>query len=250
VRGRAHSVHPMPTLLAAIAFLAGRPPGPAGDLERQLQSAGLSSLPFRIEGIIRAAELIGQTVPFSLTETQRSRLVHSLSAQSLDSIVRVARRAIERRGLTTVEEVSRELLDTAPEAAGSRLIADVLTGADDLCWLDQSLDWFWLPSVARNPVLRRIRKILSVANPIRFSELYTGVDREYRLQRDAPPPAVLQELCRQIPGLKVSGECVEAHPKIDPHEVLGQLEQAIVDVLLEHGGLMRRADLAAVSRAV
>ena len=246
VRRRRQLLPPAPALARAISFIADQTPGSADDIELKLQSSALSFLPFRIEGILRAAELFGKTAPFSLTATLHSRLVHSLSPQSLDAIIRVARRAIERRGLATIKAVSAELLEAAPEAAGSRLIVDVLTGANDFRWLDQSSEWFWLPAVARNPVVRRIRKILSVANPIRFPELYAGVARESRLRSDSPAPAVLQELCRQIPGVRVAGEYIEAVPRIDPHQILGELEEAIVDVLVEHGGMMRRADLAAV----
>lgn len=248
VRRRGSASSAAPALEKAVAFIASHVPGFADDIERKLQSTGLSGRPFRIEGIIRAAELFARPVPFSLTETQKFRLVHSLAPQALDAIIRVARRAIERRGLATLDTVSGELREVAPGAAGSRLIADLLDGAGNLRWLDQSAGWFWLPDVPRNPVVRRIRKILSVANPVRLGDLCAGVARESGLQSDAPPAAVLLELCRQTPGVMVAGECIQAEPAINPSEVLGELEQAIVGVLVEHGGVMRRADLAVVCR--
>ena len=245
MRRRSPASPPAPILIGAISFIAANAPGFADDIEPKLQSAGLSSLPFRIEGILRAAELFGKPVPFSLTETQRARLVHSFSPQFLDAIVNAARRTIERLGLATLRSVSTALADAAPEAADRGFIADVLSGAGDFRWLDQYSEWFWLPAVPRNPVVRRIRKILAVANPVRFTELCAGVAREYRLQSESPPPAVLLELCRQIPGMRVAGEFVEADPRIDLREVLGEVEQAIVELLAAQGGPMRRADLAA-----
>jgi len=237
-----------PVLDAAIAFIRAHTPGLAGDIEGKLQSSGLSALPFRIEGILRAAELFGRPAPFSLTETPKVRLVHSLSPPALDAIIRAARRAVERRGVATLHAVSAELRGLAPETAGSRLIADLLNGAENIRWLDEAAGWFWLPDVPRNPVVRRVRKVLSVANPVRLAELCAGVARESRLQSDPPPPAVLLELCRQTPGLRVDGESIAAEPAIDPREVLGDLEHAIVEVLVEQGGVMRRADLAVVCR--
>jgi len=245
MRRRSPASPPAPILTGAISFIAANAPGFADDIEPKLQSAGLSSLPFRIEGILRAAELFGKPVPFSLTETQRARLVHSLSPHSLDAIVRAARRTIERLGLATLRSVATALADIAPEAADTGFIADVLSGAGDFRWLDQSSEWFWLPAVPRNPVVRRIRKILAVANPVRSTELCAGIAREYRLQSESPPPAVLLELCRQIPGMRVAAEFVEADPRIDLREVLGEVEQSIVELLVARGGLMRRADLAA-----
>jgi len=248
VRRRAHDLSPAPILKKALAFIAAHTPGFAGDIERELASAGLSTRPFRIEGIIRAAELFAGTVPFSLTETEKARLVHSLSPQALDAIIKVARRAVERRGLATLDTVSAELREVAPEAAASRLIADVLNGAENIRWLDVSAGWFWLPDVPRNPLVRRVRKILSVANPVRAAELCAGVARESSLRSYSPPTAVLLELCRQIPGLRVCGESIQADPGISPHEVLGELEEAIVDILASHGGVMRRADLCTICR--
>lgn len=248
VRRRGEDSRPAPVLVKALSLIAGQTPGHADSIERQLQAAGLSTLPFRIEGILRAAELFSLTAPFSLTETQNARLVHSLSSEALDAIIRVARRAIELRGVTTLKTVSAELRELTPEAVDCRLIADLLNGAGNVRWLDEADGWFWLPGVPRNPVVRRIRKILSVANPVRLADLCAGVARESRLQSDAPPPAVLLELCRQTPGLQVAGDAIAAEPAISPQEVLGELEQAIVEVLVKQGGVMRRADLAVICR--
>ena len=248
VKRRGNDSPPGPALKKAFAFVARHTPGVADDIERELQSAGLSTGPFRIEGIIRAAEFFARTVPFALTETQKARLVHCLAPQSLDAIIRVARWAVERRGLATIDTVSAELREVAPEAADCRLIADVLKGAGNVRWLDESAEWFWLPDVPRNPLVRRIRKILSVANPARFEELCAGITRESRPRSDSTPAAVLLELCRQIPGVRVVGKYIEADPRISPHEVLGELEQASVEILVEHGGVMRRADLATACR--
>ena len=246
VKRRGSELVAAPALAKAIAFVAARTPGFAHEIEEKLQAAGLTAGPFRVEGILRAAELFGKSAPFLVTETQRDRLVHSLPPESLDAVVRVARRAIERWGVASLDAVSSEVRDAAPEAADKRLIANVLTGAGDLCWLDATPEWFWLPSVSRNPLVRRIRRVLSVANPVRASELCAAVTRDYRLQSHSPPPAVLRELCRQLPGLRVADEYIEADPGIPPREVLGETEAAIVDVLAERGGVMRRAELASV----
>jgi hypothetical protein len=227
-----------------LSFVAGCIPARAEEIESKLPAAGLSEQPFRIEGLIRAAELFGRKPAFSLAELPKGRLVHGLSTQSLDAVVRAARRAIERRGVTTIHAVAADLLETVPEAAERRVITKVLEGAEDLRWLDQPAEWFWLPDVPRNPLVRRIRKILAMANPVPLSKLCAGIAREYRLQSYSPPAAVLLELCRQTPGVLVEGDLIKAEPPISPRGVLCETEQAIVDVLLEHGGAMRRAGLA------
>jgi len=241
---RAHP--PAPALERTLAFVAERIPAWADEIEPVLPAAGLSARPFRIEGVIRAAELLDRKPLFSITETPKARLVHALAPRSLDAVVRVARRAIERHGVTTVDAVAADLLETAPEAADNRLISTVLAGAGEFRWLDRSSEWFWLPDVPRNPLVRRLKKILSVANPVRFGELCTSIARDYRLQSFAPPAAILLELCRQVAGVQVEGDQIRADPKIDPHRVLSEVEEAIVNVLLTEGGVMRRAHLASL----
>jgi hypothetical protein len=244
---RGASVCPQaPVLGRTLDFIAQCIPGFAHEIESKLQAAGLSATPFRIEGIIRAAELFDREPPFSVTEASKGRLVHGLSMQSLDAVVRAARRTVVRRGVTTIQAVAADLRDAVPESIDGRLIASVLAAGTDIRWLDRASEWFWLPDVPRNPLVRRIRKILSVANPVRFSELYAGIAREYRLQSLSPPAEVLVELCRQAPGVQVESDWIKAEPAIDPQEVLSELEQAIVDVLIANGRVMRRAELASV----
>jgi hypothetical protein len=235
-----------PALGRALAFIDRRVPAPAFEIELKMPAAGLSAMHFRIEGILRAAELFGHKPSFSLTAMAKGRLVHRLSMQSLDTVLRTARRAIERRGVTTIETLAADLLETAPEAADGRLLTAVLTVGEDLRWLDPLKEWFWLADVPRNPLVRRIRKVLSMANPVRFAELCSGIAREYRLQSYSPPAAILLELCRQTPGVQVERDWIRAEPRPDPRAVLGEMEQAIADVLLANGGVMRRADLASV----
>jgi len=246
VKRMADAHPPAPALERTLRFIAERMPAWADEIEPKLLSNGLSARAFRIEGVIRAAELLGRKPPFTITETPKARLVHALSPQALEAVLRVARRAIERHGVTTVNAVGADLLGVAPEAADSRIITTVLAGAEEFRWLDRSSEWFWLPGVPRNPVVRRIRKILSVANPVRFAELCVGIAREYRLQSFAPPAAILLELCRQVAGVQAEGDQIRADPKIDPHRVLSEVEEAIVNVLLTEGGVMRRAHLASL----
>jgi hypothetical protein len=234
------------TLDQSLACIAGSVPGWADEIESKLHAAGLTAKPFRIEGVMRAAELFGREPSFSVTETSKARLVHRLSTQALDRIVRTARRAIERTGIATIRSVAADLVQIVPEVADGHLIGLVLALAEDCRWLDRASEWFWLPEVPRNPLLRRVRKILSVANPVRLSELCAGLAREHRVQSYSAPPAVLSEWCRQVPGLRVEGDNIFAEPGIEPCTVLSEMEAAILDVLVVRGRIMRCADLASV----
>src|SRR5713226_6345246 len=83
-----------PTLDRTIAFVADRMPAPAGEIEAELRTQRLTSGLFRLEGVIKAAELLGRRLPFSITEVGEERLVHARDIPSIDMIVRIARRLI------------------------------------------------------------------------------------------------------------------------------------------------------------
>jgi hypothetical protein len=232
-----------PVLDRTISFLSQYVPGRADEMERKLLSEGLSDVPFRLEGLIRAAELLGRAPPFSVTKTKRLRLVHCRPAHVIETIVRVGRRTIEHRGIATIGDVFARLRE-ADREGGHQFVADVLSGEEDFHWLDPTGLWFWLSSVVRNRVVIRIQKILSVANPVRIAALRAGIARDYRMRECQAPAGVLLELCRQITGLQVDADIVRAAPPISRDSVLRAKEKRVLDLLARNGGLMRRESLA------
>jgi len=113
-------------------------------------------------------------------------------------------------------------------------------------WLGQSADWFWLSDKPNNRVLNRIRKILSIANPINISELRAGIGRDRSMKGFSPPKRVLLEFCRQAPGLRVNDETVKAEPAVNSDDVLSQVERDIVHIFSEHGGTMATSEFTSV----
>lgn len=239
-----HSRQPFtPVLDRTISFLAQHIPGRADEIERKLLSEGLSEVPFRLEGLIRAVELLDRKLPFSVIQTKRVRLVHHRPVHVIETIVRAGRRTIEHRGIATIGDVLLRLCDADGEG-GPQFVGDVLSSEEDFQWLDPTELWFWLSSVARNPMVTRIRKILSVANPVRVTALQAGIARDYRMRGLVAPARVLLELCRQIAGLQVDADVVRAAPPISRKRVLLAKEKRVLDLLARNGGLMRRASLA------
>lgn len=126
-----------PALDAAIKFVVERSPGRAEGIEVQMHESGLTQGISRLEGVIEAAKFLGRTPPFRVTETRGERIVHSEAIESAEKIVQIG----------------------------------VLAGESGFQWLDRPAGWFWVASVPRNSLVNRIEKILSIANPIRVSEL-------------------------------------------------------------------------------
>src|SRR6266851_5670292 len=98
-----------PTLDRTIAFVVDRMPSAAGEIEAEMRSQWLTSGLFRLEGVIKAAELLGRRLPFSITEVKGERLVHARDIPSLDTIVRIARRVITHWGMATLSNVVAEV---------------------------------------------------------------------------------------------------------------------------------------------
>src|ERR1700674_5896345 len=235
-----------PTLDRTIAFLVDRMPAPAEEIEAELRFQRLTSGLFRLEGVINAAELLGRRLPFSITEVKGERLVHTRDIPSIDMIVRIAPRLISLWGMATISNVVADVRKLKPSACDRNLVVSALTCLGGFHWLEQSADWFWLSDSPDNRVLSRIRKILSVANPINLSELRAGIARDYRMKGFSPPKRILLEFCRQAPGLRVNDEAVKAEPAINEDDVLSQTERGIAHVLSDHGETMATSELKSV----
>jgi hypothetical protein len=237
---------PVSPLDRTIAFVVDRIPAAAEKIEAELRSQRLTSGLFRLEGVIKAAELLGKRLPFSITEVNGERLVHAQDVPSVEMIVRIARRVISRWGMATLSDVVAEVRKVESGVCDRELVGRALACLGGFHRLGQSTDWFWLSDNPNNPVLNRMRKILSVANPINISELWAGIGRDYRMKGLSPPKRVLLEFCRQAPGLRVDDDTVKAEPGVRTDDVLTQTERDIVHMLSEHGGTTTRSALKSV----
>lgn len=97
-----------------LAFVTDRIPAAtgvidAGVIEAQMRSMGLTAGLFRIEGVVKAAELLGRRLPFTITQVNGDRLVHAQDIPPLLSIVHLARRVVTHYGITTVSNVAAKL---------------------------------------------------------------------------------------------------------------------------------------------
>jgi len=235
-----------PVLDQTIAFVADHMPAAAGEIEAELRFQRLTSGLFRLEGVIKAAELFGRHLPFSITEVKGERLVHARDITPVDKMIRIARRVIARWGMATLSDIVDEVRKVESGVCDRKLVVSALACLGGFHWLDQSADWFWLSDNPNNRVLNRMRKILSVANPINISELWAGIGRDYRMKGVSPPKRVLLEFCRQAPGMRVNDETVKAEPRVNSDDVLSQIERDIVHLLSERGGTITPSELKSV----
>jgi hypothetical protein len=234
----------LPVLDRTLKFIGESLPATVDELEAKLAIAGLAETPFKLEGVQRAAEVLGRTCPFVLeVANQKSYALTQASAGLAANILQVARKSISHWGVTTIEDVTAQVRQTKGASLDVGFAAKVLRTQDDFEWLDEASGWFWLTSVGRNSLLTQIDKVLSVAARIPVSELRVGVSRNHRREGFAPPQRVLLALCRRLPGCRVEENIVVADPPRDWAETLADTERTLAGVLVEHGPVLERQHL-------
>lgn len=215
----------------------------ADRIERALFESGVATEGFRVEGLLRAAEILQRRIPWKLTKLGNSRLfVGPTGAQRIDAVHGAARGILERRGVTTVAEVEAGVQATAEDAIESDVAAIVPT-LPGFAWLDEPTGWFWIGPAFGTRLGNQIRKVVAVAPRLTLGELRAGIARPYRMQGFAPPKRVLAALLLATGGYRLDGDTVIADVAPDWRQVLSGVERTFVDVLRKRGGFGRREDL-------
>ncbi len=233
-----------PVLDRVLSVVAERIPAPASAIENSLVAEGLTAASFSLEGLTRAAEVLGRQLPFVVIGTPGGRIALPPQMKAVaNEIVQYARKSVEHWGVTTVEDITAQVTEQLPEPVYSDFVAQVLQDHQDFQWLDEAGGWFWLTSVSRNRLLNRINKVLSVSPRINVAELRAGVSRDRRMKGFVPPQRVLLELCRQADGYLVEGSMVSTASPVAWGDALGGTEQILLLALGEHGPVMQRKEL-------
>jgi len=229
-----------PTLDRALAAARARAPAAATAIEAVLADAGLVNGRFSVESLnAAAASFKREPLPFN----PKLRMVSDGSPlPDIPPIRTAARRLVEHWGVTTVDEVVQRLGFT-PSEGNIELLRSILELHCDARWLDRERHWFWIRGT-RNRLLNAIVKIVSVAGSIEIGDLRDGVGRHHRMKGFRPPRAVLAALCADTGSYRIEGDQVLGGPDLpDWTDTLGANEALLVDVLFEHGPVMRRTDL-------
>jgi hypothetical protein len=231
-----------PTLFRrAVEFIARRTPILAEEAETELVRAGIVLQRFRIEAVEKTAREFSFPVSWSL-ERLNSRLVviDPLAAGRIQEFLSAARKRVSHYGTTCREYV----LTGLPCELTAEELHCYWFLVEDLVWLDEAHDWFWLPT-KQNAVLSRLVKILRVAPRIRLDIARHGVLRDRRMDGVELPPGVFRALSATLPWCSIEGEelVATAAPDESPADEEDSGEQLVVEVLRQHGPVMWRRDL-------
>jgi len=247
---------PAPALERALQQAAAAAPTTALDLARRLADEHVAARAFHPEGLLTAAAVLGHEARFILDTVKDVRLVlpnppdpDAETAEVIAAIVGVARGIVRRAGAARVRDVSARVAATLAAWVDDDLVTAVVSEPEDFVWLERRTGWFYLPSVAKNAVVSRAIKVLSVAGRIDLADLRAGIRRDERMKEFVMPEHILGELCERIPGMAVADGRVYAREPIRPRDVLETTELTLVRILVEHGGAMERHALEALCLA-
>jgi hypothetical protein len=234
----------LPILDRVLETIAKEIPRRVEELETLLADKGLSRKPFRLDGIICAAEIAQKELPFVIKEIDGQRYAFPPDqAELLKLIVQIAEKSVSHWGATTLEDVAAQVSERVNTPVASNTVARVLRPLSGFAWLDEASGWFWLKTTGRNALLNQISKVLCVCNRLHVTELRAGVSRHHRREGFAPPQRVLLALCNQAGGYRVDRSFIAADPPLKFEEVLAESEKTIVQVLKEFGPAIERQKL-------
>jgi len=258
VAERASAVAPIPapTLERALLQAAGAAPTTAQDLARRLADEHVAARAFDPEGLLTAAQVLGHEAPFILDTVKDVRVVlpnppdpTADTAAVIAAIVSDARAIVRQAGAARVRDVTGRVAATLAVWVDDELVTAIVSEPADFVWLERRTGWFYLPSVAKNAVVSRVVKVLSVAGRLDLADLHAGIRRDERMREFVMPEYILGELCERIPGVAVEDGHVFCSEPILPRDVLETTELTLVRILMEHGGAMERRALETLCSA-
>ena len=244
-----------PALERALVLAGGVAPTTAHDLARRLADEHISTRAFDPAGLLTAAAVLGHEASFSLDTVKTVRIVlpnppdpTTDTTAVIEAVIDGARAVVRRAGAARVSDITGRVAADMAVWVDDDLVTAVVSEPDDFVWLERRTGWFYLPSVAKNAVVSRIIKVLSVAGEIGLPDLHAGIRRDERMKDFVMPEYILGELCERIPNVAVHDRHARAITPIRPEDVLETTELTLVTLLRRHGGSMPRRELEAVCR--
>ena len=231
-----------PTLDTVIDVVKALTPGRKLTIEATLQARGLTRGLFQLECILKIAGLLGRNLNLQITQLHGTAVVHPPGVVRWRGIQQV-RATVRYWGAARIDDVGRWI---ATEKDSSwefdRALLTILS-QKDFRWLNQDSGWFWFAEVARNRVVSRIRKMVSLTPEMDIQSLRSGLAK---MALARLPDNCLLELCRQLEGISVCGNRIVATDPISPFSVLSHTEQVVFELISENGGEMAVGDLEAM----
>jgi hypothetical protein len=245
-----------PALDKALVLAAHAAPTTAHDLARRLADTRIAARPFDPSGLLTAAAVLRRDPTFSVETVKDVRVClpdppdpGSDTVAVIASVVDTARAVVRRAGAARIGEITGRVAAGLAVWVDDELVTSIVSEPADFVWLERRTGWFFLPSVAKNAVVSRVGKVLSITGAVRLAELHAGIRRDERMREFVMPEYILAELCERLPGVRVAGDIVYAERRRAPEDVLETTELTLLRALRETGGAAGRHELEDVCLA-
>ena len=237
----------MPLLRRALSLVKDNIPALASELESRLAESRIGKSDFRIEGIVTAAHVMGQEIPYRVEKIRKIRMQRIVIPAEYSShvlpIMRMAKKEIKFRGVGSVSDIARRFYGASFAGDARRFIAVVLSSLEYFQWLDKEGEWFWFSIARKNHLIKKIKKVLAVLNEITIADLHEGIKRSSRVRGVVPPPDVLLELCRQNEWCSVEGGMIIADPEENFEGYLSGGERELQEIFAKHGPMIAMSEI-------
>jgi len=195
-----------PHLVRCLRMATPRLAEDAGAVEERLYRAGETRSPFRLEGLLTAAEILHLPATFEIIRLEGRRVVVRAEAGAfLAAVVGSVIRIADRAGVADIPGLAGTLRNRCSSAD----FEELLPLHPRFEWLDDARTWFWFrprlslrPARVRNRLVNKIFRVISVTGPIPQGDLQSLIRRR-RPIAVLPPGEILQEVYRRIPWLRV-----------------------------------------------
>ena len=200
-------------------------------------SVGITEFSFRVDGILKAFDILKFDCPIFQTEVEGFLIVVPNDwgfGRKVLRFMRLARRLSRPHGCVNFDDLIERVEIVRDQER--QFLEKLVSRHDDLEWLDQDKKWLWQVSsdeIGRNRLINVLRKMFSVACSLHVSEIRQGFSRFHRI-KIVPPRHVLLELCRQLDFLQVEGNQVRTTSGTKLPSTLSWLESTLVDAFGEN----------------
>ena len=252
--------HPLylPQLDAGLAVLEATAPCPISSAAQLLVERGVCHRPFSPISLLWTAQLFARKTSLKVEEHRGKPIVVSdAQGQVLGLLARIFRKLTGQAGVASVYQVVDAIRSAFAPLDLPQIDEDdvrkILQGQEACEFLDE--DWFWVTALpeGRNRLVNITKKILSVASPQSVASIREGVRRVFHWRSSTnkryrfltvPPQSVLARFLERHPDFHVNGDSVTSVKALDYRKLLGEGEQALVDVLrLVSSGVVDRRTL-------
>lgn len=239
---RLHTLHfDTPILRSAVVAIRRCVPALGAEVDQALQDAGISSGPFSVASIKRAAGILGINWTFAeIAIVGQKVFVRKEDEERIIRLMQVVRRRTSELGCSNILAIASALKIDEEKTDNLRKILDITPG---ITWLDEDKNWFFLKEAPRNRLFNLCAKVLGVSPRLSIAELRRAVSKSRRLTI-APPQKVLAAFVNASGLGIVENNVVVANPTRVTTLTPESIEGKFIEVFRKYGGVMHGEELA------